>query len=188
MSGCVITTTTKAYQVGNDGWSIKCAGCDTIHTGENFDDAYRTLLCGIPSDACESVFVYYCRESMDKNNDCRATWEDVCRGAENCRDEYDESDDESDDEIVTYIEEMVIDGKKYLWDFAEKTLYDYERWMETEDAVEIGTYDRATDTIRLNDESEKEEVEMKEYNGVMLPRFVDGREVIAYPNAGINPS
>jgi len=29
--------------------------------------------------------------------------------------------------------------------------------------------------------------EKKEYNGVMLPKFVNGREVIAYPNAGISP-
>tara|TARA_R110000823_G_scaffold234636_3_gene360839 strand:+ start:594 stop:827 length:234 start_codon:yes stop_codon:yes gene_type:complete len=26
--------------------------------------------------------------------------------------------------------------------------------------------------------------DLKEYNGVMLPKFVNGREVVAYPNAG----
>ena len=31
----------------------------------------------------------------------------------------------------------------------------------------------------------KKEVEYKEYNGVLLPKYVNGREVISYPNAGI---
>ena len=28
------------------------------------------------------------------------------------------------------------------------------------------------------------EVELKEYNGVMLPKYINGREVLCYPNAG----
>ena len=31
---------------------------------------------------------------------------------------------------------------------------------------------------------EEEEVELKEYNGVMLPKYINGREVLCYPNAG----
>ena len=30
------------------------------------------------------------------------------------------------------------------------------------------------------------ENEMKEYNGVMLPKYINGREVLDYPNAGKN--
>lgn len=33
-------------------------------------------------------------------------------------------------------------------------------------------------------EATVEEVEMKSYNGVMMPKYIDGREVLRYPNAG----
>ena len=37
------------------------------------------------------------------------------------------------------------------------------------------------------DEVVDEPVELKEYNGVMLPKYIDGREVLSYPNAGAEP-
>ena len=36
----------------------------------------------------------------------------------------------------------------------------------------------------IGEVEEEEEVELKEYNGVMLPKYINGREVLCYPNAG----
>ena len=40
------------------------------------------------------------------------------------------------------------------------------------------------DDIYAKEFLEEEEVELKEYNGVMLPKYINGREVLCYPNAG----
>jgi len=46
----------------------------------------------------------------------------------------------------------------------------------------ILSLDRISNSI--NRREEKEEEEMKSYNGVMMPKYIDGREVVSYPNAG----
>ena len=41
-----------------------------------------------------------------------------------------------------------------------------------------------TTLINLYDINPPPMVELKDYGGVMLPKYVDGREVLCYPNAG----
>ena len=47
----------------------------------------------------------------------------------------------------------------------------------------ILSLDRISNSINRREEKVEEE-EMKSYNGVMMPKYIDGREVVRYPNAG----
>ena len=46
----------------------------------------------------------------------------------------------------------------------------------------ILSLDRISNSINRREEKVEEE-EMKSYNGVMMPKYIDGREVVSYPNA-----
>ena len=51
---------------------------------------------------------------------------------------------------------------------------------------EIWKYNENDDSYyKIIKEEEEEQEELKSYNGVMMPKYVNGREVISYPNAGL---
>ena len=66
---------------------------------------------------------------------------------------------------------IMIDGGYLVQDCSTTSFIINEEW-EGEDIYKI--------------EFEEDEEELKSYNGVMLPKYVNGREVISYPNAGYN--
>ena len=63
-------------------------------------------------------------------------------------DVVEESDEESDEECIE-LELFEYDSKEYLMDPDTKEVYDYEVYMNSEDAVKIGTWNPATEKVEF---------------------------------------
>tara|TARA_R110002020_G_scaffold4878_5_gene20977 strand:+ start:3754 stop:4248 length:495 start_codon:yes stop_codon:yes gene_type:complete len=111
--------------------------------------------------------------------------------------EYEEEDerycDNDDCPYGGYIFDTEIEkykGKEYICIGCDtgKGLQEREQEEEEEEEICPSCGDEWTEATRCDCPErwlKEEEEETSIYNGIELPRFVDGREVISYPNAGL---